>query len=73
MEVMIDSGVCKKPHYYYNARYAQLNYSKNLTDCRKGINKSPTELENLNELITPLIKNGQPLGHIYASHAQKIA
>jgi len=66
-------GVCKKPHYYYKARYAQLNYSKNLTDCRKGINRSPIELENLNELITPLIKNGQPLGHIYASHAEKIA
>lgn len=63
---------CRKPHYYYKARYAQLNYNKTLSESRKGIGKTPIELEELNELITPLIRNGQPLGHIYAHHAEEI-
>ena len=65
-------GVCKKIHYYYKARFAHVSYEKVLTDSRKGINLSPAELEELNDLISPLIKNGQPLGHIFRYHAEEI-
>lgn len=37
-------GVCRKPHFYYKARLAQLAYEKSLVETRKRINRSPLEL-----------------------------
>lgn len=33
---------------------------------------TPEELQKLNDLISPLILNGQPLSHIFAVHADEI-
>lgn len=63
---------CKHPHFFYRAREADAQYRKNLTESRAGINCSPEELEDLNNLISPLILKGQPLGHIFASHSDEI-
>ncbi len=63
---------CRMDHYIYQARHAQKEYEKNLVKSREGINMSPEELQELNELISPLVLKGQPLSHIFAVHADEI-
>lgn len=63
---------CKHPHFYYHAREADSRYRKTLVNSRSGINCSPEELEKLDNLVSPLILKGQPLGHIFATHAAEI-
>jgi IS30 family transposase len=43
-----------------------------LSSSRKGINLSESELSDLDGLVTPLLKNGQSLAHIYAKHKDEI-
>ena len=75
------SYVCNYCEYYkscpldkkvYDAAYAQRQYEKKLYNSRKGINMTPEELQELNDLISPLILKGQPLSHIFAVHADEI-
>ena len=63
---------CKAPHFFYRARSADAQYHRTLVDSRSGINCSPEELQALDNLVSPLIKKGQPLSHIYATHADEI-
>ncbi len=63
---------CPLTKKIYDARYAQRQYEKKLSKSREGINLTPEELQQLNELISPLILKGQPLSHIFAVHADEI-
>lgn len=63
---------CSAPKAYYSARSAQKKYEKTLSDSRKGINLTEEELQDINELISPLVLKGQPLSHIFAVHAEDI-
>lgn len=65
-------GYCHKRKFYYKAADAQKQYETTLTQSRSGINLSEEELRSLNELVSPLIRNGQPLSHIFAVHAEDI-
>jgi IS30 family transposase len=58
--------------YYYRAGYAHQLYTEALSVSRRGVNKTPLELDDLDRLITPLLKNGQSLNHIYATHGDEI-
>lgn len=63
---------CKGLHYYYYAKESNSAYLRNLSGSRNGINLTPEELESLDNLVTPLIKKGQPLGHIFSVHGEDI-
>lgn len=63
---------CRLPKAIYNAAKAQASYEKGWSDSRKGINMTPDELSELNDLISPLVLQGQPLSHIFAVHAAEI-
>lgn len=63
---------CFLEHYIYDAKKAQRTYEKTLSKSREGINMTPDELQELNDLISPLILKGQPLSHIFAVHADEI-
>lgn len=65
-------NTCKLDKYQYVALKAQNAYEKDLTKSRTGINMTPEELLELNDLISPLILKGQPLSHIFAVHADEI-
>lgn len=64
--------VCHLEKRVYNAKDAQSLYEKTLSKSRQGINMSLEELNELNELVSPLILKGQPLSHIFAVHANDI-
>ena len=63
---------CREKKRIYRAKKAQLEYEKTLTTTRSGINMTPEELQELNELVSPLILKGQPLSHIFAVHGDEI-
>lgn len=63
---------CTVDRYRYSAKQADAAYRENLETSRQGINMTPTELKVLDELVTPLIKKGQPISHIYANHKDEI-
>lgn len=63
---------CRKFKYVYIASEAQKKYEKTLVSSRKGINISEDELKKLNDLISPLIKQGQSVKLIYRNHKDEI-
>lgn len=65
-------SVCHLEKHVYHATKAQAEYESTLVKSRIGINMTPEELSALNDLISPLIKKGQPLSHIFAVHADDI-
>lgn len=66
------SPTCLFDKYLYNADYANKEYREKLHDCRKGINLTRDELVALDELVSPLIKKGQPIVHIMQEHRDEI-
>ncbi len=67
-----DKLTCHEHKRYYHASKAQKEYEKLISESRTGINMAPEELQNLNDVISPLILKGQPLSHIFAVHADEI-
>lgn len=63
---------CKFPHAFYSAQAANRKYLKKLSVARRKPKLSPEQLLDLNELIAPLIKNGQSINHIVATNKDSI-
>lgn len=63
---------CSHDFYFYRAKYAEDSYQEVKSSSRSGINQSPESLEKLDKLISPLLKQGQPLSHIYLTHREEI-
>lgn len=52
---------CPLEKAHYSATTAQEKYEHKLVESRQGINLTPEELQQLNDLVSPLVLNGQPL------------
>lgn len=65
-------GCCNLRRKFYSAKYAQDTYAETLVSSREGINQAPVDIYVLDQLISPLLKRGQSLAHIYANHASEI-
>ena len=63
---------CRESKKHYRAKNAQKSYEETLTKSRSGINMTLEELQELNDLISPLVLKGQPLSHIFAVHGDEI-
>lgn len=59
---------CRKERYTYYARKADDTYREVKSDARKGINLTPEEVYVINTILTPLIKKGQTINHLYINH-----
>lgn len=57
---------------FYRASQAQKEYSLLKTESRSGFAISEAELKQLDDVISPLIKNGQSIHHISIHHADEI-
>lgn len=53
----------------YRAKPAQKQYEETLRESRQGINCTLEELRQIDNIVVPLIERGQPISHIYATHA----
>ena len=66
------SRSCFFDKYLYNADYANREYQEKLRESRQGIDLTKDELIALDELVSPLIRKGQPISHILLDHAEDI-
>lgn len=65
-------SACPLRRKFYSAKYAQDTYTETLVSSREGINQAPVDIYMLDQLISPLLKKGQSMAHIYANHASEI-
>jgi IS30 family transposase len=63
---------CKKDRKYYDARHADAVAKRRFSEARSKPHIRDEELEELDDLVTPLIKKGQPITHIYAEHGDEL-
>jgi IS30 family transposase len=63
---------CFFEKFYYRASSAHKAYLSDLKESRQGINLEPWELGELDDLVSPLILQGQSIAHIYANHTHEI-
>ena len=63
---------CRKVKYVYVASEAQKKYETSLVSARQGSNISDEALTELDNLVTPLIKQGQSVKLIYRNHKDEI-
>lgn len=59
---------CRKERYTYYARKADDSYKEVKSNARKGIYLTPEEVYIINSTLTPLIKKGQTINHLYINH-----
>ena len=59
---------CRKERYTYYARNADDSCREVKSESRKGINLTPEEVYTINTTLTPLIKKGQTINHLYINH-----
>ncbi|MCI8518896.1 MAG: IS30 family transposase [Clostridia bacterium] len=59
---------CKLTKYYYRALPSFNKYKSTLSESRQGINMTDLELSNLDKIVSPLVKKGQSISHIYQTH-----
>lgn len=63
---------CTLERHYYKARYAQREYKETLSEARSGFCITEDELAALNNVVSPLIKNGQSIHNISLNHSDEI-
>ena len=63
---------CRKIKYIYVASKAQEKYENTFSLTRQGINITENELQRLDNLISPLIRQGQSIKLIYSNHKKEI-
>ena len=60
--------LCIKDKYVYTATYADAAVSRRRSESRQGIRLTSEQRAFVDDLVTRLVKKGQPLTHIYAEH-----
>lgn len=65
-------SLCRLDRYYYGPDSAQREYRRLLTESRQGIDMTRDELQALDNLVSPLVRRGQSLSHIYTAHQTEI-
>lgn len=66
-------NTCTLGKQFYDSSYAQKEYKENLIEARTGITFSEKEVENLNKILVPLIKEqGQSIHHAVINNKNKI-
>lgn len=63
---------CTLEKAFYQAVYADREYRSTLSESRSGQNISEEELASLDAIVSPLLRKGQSIHHILASHKDEI-
>lgn len=63
---------CTLRKQVYDAKEAQKAYETNRSDSRTGVDLTPEELQRLDDIITPLIRQGQSIHQICVNNADDI-
>ena len=63
---------CTLRKYEYQPNLADQSYRETLSESRKGLAIDPLELERIDKVVSPLIKNGQSIHHVFMSNADEL-
>jgi len=63
---------CSLRRYFYDAQKAHANSATRLHDVRSGLSLTPAELIQTDRIVSPLIRKGQSIHHIYLSHRDEL-
>ena len=63
---------CKLRRHLYDAKYAQNEYEVILSESRRGFATEPAELHRIDNIISPLVKQGQSIHQICVNNADLI-
>ena len=63
---------CSLEKHFYKSSYAQKEYEQVRSESRSGFALSESELKQLDDVVSPLLKRGQSLHHIAVHHADKL-
>ena len=66
------TGRCKFPKYLYNAKRAQVVYEDKVKASRQGIALTPEEMKELDNLVSPLLLQGQSIKAVFMSHKDEM-
>ena len=61
---------CRLDKYYYRATRAQKEYRTILVESRAGINATEEEIKVLDDIVSPLVENGQSIYTIPQNHPE---
>lgn len=61
---------CRKDKFFYRATTANRNYRSVLIESREGINTTEADLKVLDEIVSPLIRQGQSPAMILMNHPE---
>jgi len=67
-----DKHKCTLERIFYRASDAQKEYEALRSESRSGIAIEENEQERLDAIISPLLKKGQSINHIFATHEDEI-
>lgn len=63
-----DRHKCTLKKKFYEAKYAQDEYEYIISESRSGFSFTELEIQKLDEFLSPLIKKGQSIHHIYVNN-----
>ncbi len=64
--------ICTLQKKVYDAKEAQKEYEQFRSESRQGISLDTDELKRIDDIITPLVKNGQSIHHVCANNTDVI-
>ena len=67
-----DRKLCIKDKYIYTATYADAASHRRRSESRQGIRLTDEQKKQVEDILTPLLKKGQPLAHIYTEHENEL-
>ncbi len=70
--ITMGENACRYIKFKYQAKRAQLLYEENLTESRSGISFSPSEVAEIDNLVSPLLLNGQSISTVFFNHQKEL-
>lgn len=64
---------CVLRKFIYSAHAAQGEYRDVLVEARQGFNLTEKEITDIDRIVSPLLKQGQSIHHIWVHHAQELS
>ncbi len=61
----VSGSTCRFPKYRYHAKKAQLDYEQKLTSSRDGISLTPSDMRQIDDIVSPRLLNGQSVRAVY--------
>lgn len=72
IDITMGKDACRFIRYKYQAKRAQLLYEEKLTESRSGISFTPSEIAEIDNLVSPLLLKGHSISSVLARHSTEL-